>query len=115
MPLSDFTSFVEIHILHHASERPVYGLWLIEELGEHGYKISPGTIYPLLHSLEETGLLKSKSALSNGKVRKYYSLTSKGERHLDSAKHQIAELVNEVFNERDLRSLRLLQSKKARR
>jgi len=46
-----FLGFIKIHILHHAAEQPVYGLWLIEELGHHGYRLSPGTLYPLLHSL----------------------------------------------------------------
>jgi hypothetical protein len=54
-----FSGFIKLHVLHHASEEPIYGLWLIEELAEHGYKVSPGTLYPLLHSLEESELLKS--------------------------------------------------------
>ena len=56
-----FLGFIKIHILHHASKEPVYGLWLIEELGHHGYKLSPGTLYPILHRLEEERLLKSYS------------------------------------------------------
>jgi len=98
-----FASFIELHILHHASEQPVYGLWLIEELGEHGYKISPGTLYPLLHSLESLGLLKNRNTIFNGKIRKYYSITAKGKRHLRQAKRQVAELIQEVFKEKDYR------------
>ena len=47
-----FLGFVKVHILHHAAREPVYGLWLIEELAHHGYELSPGTLYPTLHSLE---------------------------------------------------------------
>jgi len=103
MTLNSFASFVELHVLHHASEESVYGLWLIEELAEHGYKISPGTLYPLLHTMEASGLLKSREALSNGKVRKYYSITAKGIRHLQRAKRHVGELVQEVFSEEDYR------------
>src|SRR5687767_824786 len=88
--VNTFTSFVELHILHHAHEEPVYGLWLIEERGEHGYKISPGTLYPILHSMEEAALLKTRSVVSNGKTRKYYSITAKGKRHLRKAKRQLS-------------------------
>jgi PadR family transcriptional regulator PadR len=103
MRLNAFASFIELHVLHHASEEPVYGLWLIEELAEHGYKISPGTLYPLLHSMESAGLLKSRNSIFKGKVRKYYSITPKGKRYLQKAKRQVGELVREVFSEQDYR------------
>ena len=109
-----FASFIELHILHHASEKPVYGLWLIEELGEHGYRISPGTLYPLLHSMESSGLLRNRNSIVNGKIRKYYSITPKGNRHLQWAKRQVSEVIQEVFNDEDFRLLRL-NRKAARR
>jgi DNA-binding PadR family transcriptional regulator len=52
-----FLGFVRIHILHHAAEEPIYGLAMIEELGRHGYEVSPGTIYPILHGMERGGWL----------------------------------------------------------
>lgn len=103
MKLNAFASFVELHVLHHAVEESIYGLWLIEELAEHGYKISPGTLYPLLHSMESSGLLKSRSSLFNGKIGKYYSATPKGKRHLQQAKRQVGKLVREVFSGEDYR------------
>jgi DNA-binding PadR family transcriptional regulator len=114
MKLNAFASFVEFHVLHHASEESIYGLWLIEELAEHGYKISPGTLYPLLHSMESSGLLKSRSTLFNGKVRKYYSATPKGKRHLQQAKRQVGELVREVFSDEDYRQFLKLQPRKTK-
>jgi DNA-binding PadR family transcriptional regulator len=72
--------------------RPVYGLWLIEELAEHGYRVSPGTLYPLLRSLEESELLKSYNELHEGKIRRYYKLTPNGRRQLKKAKGQLLEL-----------------------
>jgi DNA-binding PadR family transcriptional regulator len=103
MRLNAFASFVELHVLHHASEESVYGLWLIEELAEHGYKISPGTLYPLLHGMETSGFLKSRNTIFQGKVRKYYAITPKGRRYLPKAKRQVGELVREVFSAEDYR------------
>jgi len=91
-----FLGFVKLHILHHAGEEPVYGLWLIEELGRHGYRLSPGTLYPILHSLREESLLKVESRVVEGKARKYYSLTAKGRSALADGKVKALELVAEI-------------------
>jgi DNA-binding PadR family transcriptional regulator len=91
-----FSGFIKLHVLHHASEQPVYGLWLIEELAEHGYRVSPGTLYPLLHSLEKSELLKSHNQLYEGKIRRYYRITPSGRRQLKKAKHQLKELISEI-------------------
>lgn len=48
-------SFWKIHILQHADQHPIIGNWMLEELREHGYRISPGTLYPLLDRLREHG------------------------------------------------------------
>ena len=88
-----FLGFIKIHILHHASKEPVYGLRLIEELGRHGYKLSPGTLYPVLHKLEEERLLKSYTENVSGKIRKYYRATAKGIRILTEGKEKIKKLI----------------------
>jgi len=93
-----FLGFIKVHILHHAAEEPVYGLEMIEELRRHGYELSPGTLYPMLHSLAEAGYLSKEERLVNGKVRKYYHITDAGRDILTSAKHSIRELVNEVLH-----------------
>ena len=95
-----FLGFIKVHILYHASKEPVFGVWLIEELFRHGYKISPGTLYPTLHRMERDGYLKRINKVVNGKVRKYYQITDKGEQMLEQAKHKIRELVNEVIEEK---------------
>ena len=76
---------MRVHILYHASQEPAYGTWLIEELAEHGYKLSPGTLYPILHGLEEENLLSSYEEVINGKVRKYYAITAAGRKVLKTA------------------------------
>jgi DNA-binding PadR family transcriptional regulator len=92
-----FTSFVRVHILHHAAREPIFGLEMIAELGRHGYRLSPGTLYPVLHGLEEAGLLRSSRKVVDGKARKYYRATAKGRRVLAEAKEKIRELIGEVL------------------
>jgi PadR family transcriptional regulator, regulatory protein PadR len=93
-----FLGFIRIHILHHAAEEPVYGSWLIEELGRHGYSLSPGTLYPILHGLEEKGYLRSQKRVVGARVRRYYRTTAEGRRALKEAKKMIRELVDEVLD-----------------
>jgi len=54
-----FLGFIRLHILFHASVQPVFGLNMIRELETHGYHLSPGTLYPILHGLERDGFLES--------------------------------------------------------
>ena len=100
-----FSGFIKLHVLHHASEHPVYGLWLIEELEEHGYRVSPGTLYPLLHSLEKSELLASYNELYEGKIRRYYKITPNGRRQLKKAKLQLMELMREILTAAEAREL----------
>ena len=91
-----FLGFIQIHILHHAKKEPIFGAWMIEELQEHGYEMSPGTLYPLLHTMESNKLLEKEERLVNGKIRKYYSITSFGIEILNEAKEKASELIDEV-------------------
>jgi DNA-binding PadR family transcriptional regulator len=94
-----FLGFIKVHVLHHAAEEPVYGLAMIEELRRHGYVLSPGTLYPVLHSLEKDGYLTREDRNVEGKVRKYYSITESGQAALAEARARIRELVDEVLEE----------------
>jgi PadR family transcriptional regulator, regulatory protein PadR len=89
--------FIKIHILHHAGEEPVYGLALIAELRRHGYELSPGKLYPVLHHLEQAGYLSRINRVVNGKIRKYYVLTRRGGNALQGAREKIGELVGELL------------------
>jgi DNA-binding PadR family transcriptional regulator len=90
--------FVRIHILHHAAEGEVYGQWMIDELARHGYRISPGTLYPMLKAMETQGYLVSRedSAGRLGRRRKIYTATAKGRRGLAVARERLRELTGEV-------------------
>ncbi len=91
-----FLGFISIHILHHAGQEPVYGAWLIEELGRHGYSMSAGTLYPILHAMEEDGLIDSVHRVVAGKRRKYYKITESGVQVLDRARAKAYELFKEI-------------------
>ncbi|MGH7342347.1 MAG: PadR family transcriptional regulator [Candidatus Rokuibacteriota bacterium] len=92
-----FLGFIKIHVLHHAAEEEVYGLALIVELRRHGYELSPGSIYPVLHRLERAAYLRRIDRVINGKVRKYYTITRRGAAALADTRKKIAELVGEVL------------------
>ena len=81
-------AFWKVHILHHAGEEPVVGQWMIRELRRHGYEVSPGTLYPLLHRLEGDGLIRAKWDTSTGRKRKWYELTAAGKKRLTTQAHE---------------------------
>ena len=96
VPHDLFMGFVKLHILYHAGNEPVYGLWLIEELGRHGYRLSPGALYPILHGLLEDHLLTCEVRVVEGKVRKYYHLTPAGRAALTEGKQKAKKLMEEL-------------------
>ena len=97
-------SFWKVHILHHAEGRPVYGQWIADELRQHGYKISPGTLYPLLKRMEKHGWLKRNQSRDEGpRARREYRLAKEGAKILDLIREQVTELHGEVVLERKKR------------
>lgn len=92
-----FLSFVRVHLLHHAAEGPIYGLEMLQELARHGYDLSPGTLYPILHGLERAGYLTSEKQTVQGKIRKNYHITTAGREALALLRPKVRELVGEVL------------------
>jgi DNA-binding PadR family transcriptional regulator len=92
-----FLAFVRVHLLHHAAEKPIYGMEMMEELGRHGYKLSPGTLYPIFGDLVDAGFLRAEPVVVEGKVRKYYSITAPGRKALAEFKDKIRELTGEAL------------------
>lgn len=91
-----YIGLVRVHVLHHASQELIFGLGMIEELGRHGYRLGPGTMYPLLHSMERRGWLKAQTVVITGKRRKCYSATRAGRSALKEAIGQVRELLAEI-------------------
>jgi len=91
-----FLGFVRLHILYHASRGPIYGLEMIRELSQHGYQLSPGTLYPILHGLEKEGFLQSAREVVEGKMRRTYTVTPTGQEALRESIDKMRELFNEI-------------------
>jgi DNA-binding PadR family transcriptional regulator len=111
-PKQGHVDFLELHILHHAKVEPLYGLWMIEELAHHGYRVGASHLYPKFHRLEREGYLKREDRLVGGKLRKYYRATPKGMRYLETRKRMVLELVREAFSTAELQELASRQKKK---
>ncbi len=92
-----YAGLIRLHILYHCSKEQVYGAGMIEELRHHGYSLSPGTLYPMLHKMEKNGYLTSESTLVGGRIRKYYHCTPQGINALELAKGKVKELFGELF------------------
>src|SRR5690242_11404122 len=87
-----YSGLIRLHVLHHAAEEPIFGLGMIQELARHGYNISPGSLYPLLHGLEQKGYLRSSEQRKGKSLRRVYRATPAGKKALKAAKHQVREL-----------------------
>jgi len=94
-----YGGLVRLHVLYHADKEVIFGLGIIEELRRHGYQLSAGTLYPMLHSMEKGGYLRSRMRIVNGRMRRNYLITAKGREALSSAKEKVRELFGELFEE----------------
>jgi len=108
-----YSGLIPLHVLYHASKEPIFGLEMIEELRRHGYRLSPGTMYPLLHGLERKGLLKSSQTISGRNRRRMYRATREGRIALALAKNKVQELFRELFE--DVLAVRHTNTKRGRR
>ena len=88
---------VQLHVLHHAAEHEIHGAWITQELARHGHRISPGTLYPTLHRMEDEGLLRSHTRVVEGRRRRLYAATPRGRRALEQARRTLRELAAEVL------------------
>lgn len=101
-PASPRVDFIELHILHHASEGPLYGLWMIEELSRHGYAVNASHLYPRFHRLARQGYVTRRDVVVDGKLRKYYRATPRGRAYLARQKRRLVELVSEALTPAEL-------------
>lgn len=78
-------------ILRLLEEKDMYGYEMIETLrgkSNNVFELKAGSLYPLLHSLEEKNFVTSYEDDSTGKTRKYYHLSSEGKRFLKEKKEE---------------------------
>jgi DNA-binding PadR family transcriptional regulator len=94
-----YAGLIKLHLLHHAAKEPIFGLAMIEELGRHGYRLSPGTLYPILHGLEERGYLRAREERVGRSMRRVYRATASGKRALAQAREKVRELFGELLED----------------
>ncbi len=92
-----YGGLMRLHVLHHAAQEPVFGLGIIEELRHHGYALSPGTLYPMLHGMERKGYLSSRQEQAGRRQRRIYEITPLGQQALADAKLKVRELFGELM------------------
>jgi len=92
-----YSGLIRIHLLYHAAQSPIFGFGMIEELARHGYRLSPGTLYPMLHGLEKKGLLRSREVRSGQRIRRFYRATALGKRSLEVAREKVKGLLGELL------------------
>ncbi len=92
-------------ILHLLAQRPSHGYSLAKQIREQSddfLNYSEGTLYPTLHGLEKQGLIESFEQEENGRGRRYYRLTAKGQKALASEKAEwkrYTQMVNLILGE----------------
>lgn len=95
-----YSGMIRLHILHHAERESIFGSGMAEELARHGYRISPGTLYPILHGLERKGYLRATERQMGKTVRKMYRITPSGRSALTKARQRVRELFGELIEDR---------------
>jgi PadR family transcriptional regulator, regulatory protein PadR len=93
-----YSGLIRLHILHHAVAGPIFGQAVIDELAQHGYRLSAGVLDPMLHGMERQGYLISQQTLSGGRSRRMYRVTPAGRKALADARRRVRELFGETFD-----------------
>lgn len=87
-----YSGLIRLYVLHHADKGSVFGLGLIDDLARHGYRLSAGTLYPILHGLEAKGYVRVTERRKGSHMRKFYRTTPEGRRALVAAKAKVKDL-----------------------
>ena len=85
--------FIKLYALWRAAKSEAYGVQIIEEMRELGFKVSPGTLYPVLHTLLEEKDVTLTDRIVNGKVRKCYRATAKGRKEAEEVVERLSRLL----------------------
>ncbi len=89
--------FVKLYTLWRASRGEVYGMQIMLEMRALGFTLSPGTLYPALHTLLRERDVTVVSRKVDGKIRKCYRATAKGRKELEEIHERLAVLMRKIF------------------
>lgn len=91
------TGFIKLYALWRASRGETYGVEIMEEMRTHGFKVGPSSLYPILHKLLEEKDVTVTNRLVNGKIRKCYRATRKGQEEAEEVIERLSFLLRKVF------------------
>lgn len=86
-------------VLSVLKDKDMYGYVIIKEIAlrsEQVFELKEGTLYPILHALEQEGCLESYWEEFENRKRKYYHLTRKGEKRLKASAEEFAAYTTAV-------------------
>ena len=87
------TGFIKLYALWRASKGETFGVQIMEEMRNLGFKVGPGSLYPTLHKLLEEKDVTVTNRLVNGKVRKCYRATAKGRKEAEEVVERLSSLL----------------------
>ena len=83
---------LDVCVLAAIKDEESYGYQIIKDVKPYA-EISESTLYPILRRLESAGHLIVRSAEHNGRLRKYYSITSKGLSRIEEFKTEWKDIL----------------------
>lgn len=86
---------LEVCVLACISNQESYGYKIIQDISQY-IQMSEATLYPILRRLVEKDEARSRTVEIDGRLRKYYSITYKGQQHINEFIEQIHEF-NKVY------------------
>ena len=95
---SFWQGILKVFVLHQAAQGPIYGGKLKKQLQDWGYDISPGSLYPLLHSFEKGHLFRSRVKIFKGRTRKYYEITDQGRAVLAEVQQELNVIMTRLLS-----------------
>lgn len=78
-------------VLKLLTERDMYGYQITEELAarsQNVFEMKSGTLYPLLHTLEQKGWVTAYEQMEGGRERRYYAITDAGKRQHEEKREE---------------------------
>lgn len=84
---------LDVSVLAAIKDEDSYGYKIIKDMKPY-IELSESTLYTILKRLENAGLLTVKTALHEGRVRKYYHITGQGLKRLEEFKEEWKEVIS---------------------
>ena len=91
---------VPVLVLHLMRDEPVYGNLImkgIEEMTDGVVSVNPNTIYPLLRSMEERGLIDGAWEHPDRRTRRFYSITDEGINELERLREGLEPILDSAI------------------